>query len=194
MEFAHGDDLYVAYFNEGAIVRVTPEGDHSVFVAGLDVPFGVTFRDDMLHVGDNLGNGNGPGIIYEINASGDKTDAIAPVPGRIVDLKSNDHPGFEGLFVANQVTGTVQRVLGAEIAEFATGFDGYPRALAVGPGGGLYVTDASSLYRITVIPEPSSCVLFCLGALVALGGGRLAGVRAPRHVAPRPTGRTAVRR
>ena len=102
MAFDTQNNLYVAYFNAGEILRLSPTGVPSIFVSGLGGPFGVTFRNGLLFVGDNLGRGNGPGVIDQIGHSGEIVNTIGPIPGRIVDLKYDSSPGLEGFFIANQ--------------------------------------------------------------------------------------------
>ena len=173
------NDLFVANFNDKSVSKVTSDGNASTFVRMLGGPFGVTFKGESLFIGDNLGNGDGPGRVLEVDASGNIVRSTRPIPGRVIALQYD--PFSDSFFVANEgePSGTdgagIDRLLDGQVIPFATGFDEYPRDVALGPTGSLYVVDASSLYIVTPyivtpVPEPNSIVLLGTSALVFIVG------------------------
>jgi hypothetical protein len=132
-------------------------------------------------IGDNL-NGNGPGILLEVDSLGAITRRFEPVGDRIVDLANE--PKSNSIFIANQgvLAGnlfgpTILRVQNGTIAPFAEGFAGYPRDLAFDSSGNLYAVDANSLYKISAsrtfagVPGTANCHGESVSALARQFGG-----------------------
>ena len=181
--FNEQDDLFVALFGGQAVAKVSGNGLVTMFIENLSGPFGVAFRNDLLLIGDNF-NGNGPGILLEVDTRGAITRTLEPVGDRIVDLAN--HPNSDSLFIANQgvLAGnlfgpTILRlqIQNGSITPFAKGFAGYPRDLAFDSSGNLYVVDANSLYKISSsgtfagVPGTANCHGESVSALTRQFGG-----------------------
>jgi hypothetical protein len=176
-------DLFVANFNGQSVSKVAVDGSASTFVGALGGPFGLAFAGNSLFVSDNANNGNGPGRILEIDPAGNVVRSAGPIPGRIIALEYGVTSGsfFLGnqgdTFVPSGGSPGIDRLMDGQITRFASGFNEYPRSLAFGPNGSLFVVDASSLYEIASVAEPGSLGLLAAGVLVLM-----AGVSGHRHL------------
>jgi hypothetical protein len=179
--FDEHDNLFVALFGVLAVAKVSASGLVTMFVENLSGPFGVAFRNDLLLIGDNL-NGNGPGILLEVDTRGAITRRFEPVGDRIVALATN--PNSNSVFIANQgvLVGnlfgpTILRAQNGTVTPFVEGFAGYPRDLAFDSSGNLYAVDANSLYKISSsrtfagVPGTANCHGESVSALARQFGG-----------------------
>jgi DNA-binding beta-propeller fold protein YncE len=183
LAFSPSGDLYVANFNDGSISKVAPNGGVSTFLGGLGGPFGVAFRGNSLFVGDNANNGIGPGVVLEVAPDGSILSSLGPISGRIIALQYD--PYSDSFFIANQGdpfgvgSGIDQLLPDGQLLPFATGFQEYPRDIALGPNGSLYVVDASSLYEITAVPEANTFWMLAVGLGLGVGIHRRVRARGP---------------
>lgn len=140
---AFAQDLFVANYNAGTVLRVTPGGVVSTVASGFNSPTGLVFNAGGDLFVANQGNGNvhkvTPGGVVSLVATG-----FSGPSGLAIDASGN-------LFVPGLFSGTIHKVTPGGVSSlFASGL-GNIAGLAFGPGGDLFVGGWTSgiVYRVT---------------------------------------------
>lgn len=189
MAFDAAGNLFVSEFYGGDIAKVTPGGNVSIFASGFFQPGGLTFDSS-----GNLYAASGDGSVSKITPGG----AVSIFASGFSQPEGLAFDGSGNLYVGNNGNATISKVTpGGAISTFATGFSGRPQYIAfdgsgnlwvpeydngrlsfVGPGGGTATAFATGLpgaesvaFVPTVVPEPSTLVLACVGAAGLWGYG-----------------------
>jgi sugar lactone lactonase YvrE len=134
-------------WNEGRILRFTPDGSSTVFASGLWAPSGLAFNKQGVLFADDYNNN-----IYQYTPQGVQTIFASGLsgPGGLAFDASGD------LFVAEWNTGNIDRLTpGGVRSTFASGFT-RPCGLAFDSAGDLFVVDCGtpvfrdgSVYKVT---------------------------------------------
>lgn len=171
---SYNNDLFITNSGDGTISRVNSfTAESSAVVSGLSAPngpYGLSINDTgMLYFSDHA-----TGNIYSSNLNGNLN---------LLGTLNSFGVGYTGissqgsLFVSDILTGSIYKIdeLG-NIDLFASGFAGKgnppfngPHSYAFDDSGNMYVSDASSIWRISTVPLPAASWLFGLGIIGLTG-------------------------
>jgi sugar lactone lactonase YvrE len=158
LAFDRAGYLYVSSRMEGAIYRVTPDGQHSPYAEGMGVATGIAFdREENLYVGDRTGT------IFKINP-----DRQIFVFATIEPSLAAYHLAFgpdDHLYLTGPTTSSFDHVLrispAGEVKSFYRGL-GRPQGLAFDVEGNLYVAASLAgkrgVVRLTLDAKPELVV------------------------------------
>jgi hypothetical protein len=171
LAFDHEGCLYVSSRMEGAIYRVTPDGQRSRYAEGMGVATGIAFdREENLYVGDRTGT------IFKISR-----DRQIFVFATIEPSVAAYHLAFgpEGnLYVTGPTTSSFDHVLrispAGQVTSFYRGL-GRPQGLAFDVAGNLYVAASLAGKRGVVRLTPDA------KAELAVSGYNIVGLAFARH-------------
>jgi len=163
-----GNELYIQDAEHGNLSRIAPDGTRLSFGSGVTAG---DFEDDLLI------SGGGPfgNYAYMTNAFGGEIRRMSPAG--VSELFATGLSGIalafgEGIFGENLYIGTGNGEIYAvessgQATLFAGGFANRIRGLDI-DGDTMWLTVAhppGSLYKVRLIPEPSTLVLLCVGVV-----------------------------
>lgn len=172
-----GNELYVSNSGDGTISQVNSvTGSNATIISGLSSPngtYGLSSNGvDMLYFTEHA-----TGNIFSSNLSGDLSllGSLTPFGVGYTGINANGD-----LFVSDILKNEIYKIDGlGNMSLFASGFAGKnnppfngPHDFAFDDSGNMYVSDASSIWRISAVPVPASVWLFGSGLIGLIGLAR----------------------
>ena len=156
-------NLYVSDTFNGAVRKITPEGDVTTFAQGLSDPMGLCWKDGTLYIAETGANRivkTAGGAVTVVAGSGEDGYADGPADQAAFSSPQGVAVGDNGtVYVADTVNGAVRRIRDGEVTTLAirdvSDPDSFipisPVGLAV-RGGRLYVCDSFARKVFVISP------------------------------------------
>jgi len=152
--FDENGNLYLAYYSDGTIIRITPGGEQTTYATGIDRP-----RFPVFDSAGNLYVGSYDGTIQKISPDGTKTVIASGIwSPQGMGTDSNDN-----LYVACGYDGKIYKISPSGSAVSVDSGVKNPKSLVVTKDGGIYYADTDGLVIQYITPEGNYASLANVG-------------------------------
>ncbi len=140
-------NIYAAQVNAGIVSKITPNGDVTTYVTGLNNPDGIAFDPDgRLYIGSRTGQ------VMVAPIDGGAATNFATLTGAIMDLVT-DGAGNVYATNADPTQGTISKITpGGSVTSFGSGFGG-PQGVVFDASGNLFIANLNSddIYKVAEV-------------------------------------------